>query len=207
MTMLYLLNLFGVAVFAISGVLAAGRKSLDLLGVIVVAIVTAIGGGTLRDVLLDQHPIFWIRETENLWVILGASIVALVYVRFQRPPERLLLFADALGLAVFTISGTQLAVAAGLHGVVAMIMGVITGVAGGAVRDILTAEIPMILRRGDLYATAAISGALLYLLLDAAGVPRPLPGLLGAAAIAVIRFISIIWRVSLPVFTLENEAD
>jgi uncharacterized membrane protein YeiH len=175
MSLLFVLNLLGAAVFAVSGVLAAGRKSLDLLGVMVVAIVTAIGGGTLRDLLLDRHPIFWFHETEHLLVIVAASLLTLVYLRFRRPPDRSLLIADALGLALFTIGGTQVAVAAELPGVIAIIMGVITGVAGGVVRDILTAEIPLILRRGHLYATASITGATLYLLLASAGVRAHCP--------------------------------
>jgi uncharacterized membrane protein YeiH len=204
MSLLAALNLLGAAVFAVSGVLAAGRKSLDLLGVLVVAIVTAIGGGTLRDLLLDRHPIFWFHETEHLLVIVAAALLTLVYLRFRRPPERSLLIADALGLALFTIGGTQVAVAAALPAVIAIIMGVITGVAGGVVRDILTAEIPLILRRGHLYATASITGATLYLLLLSAGAPRPLPALIGMLAVVLLRFASILWGLRLPVFALTD---
>jgi uncharacterized membrane protein YeiH len=207
MSLLYVLNMLGVAVFAVSGVLAAGRKSLDLLGVVVIAIVTAIGGGTLRDLLLDRHPIFWIRETEYLWVILAASLLTLIYLRFRRPPSGSLLIADALGLALFTIGGTQVAVAAGVPGIIAVVMGVITGVAGGVVRDVLTAEIPLILRRGHLYASAAITGATLYLVLDAVGVPRPVPSLVGMTSVALLRFASILWGLELPVFTLSDRTD
>jgi uncharacterized membrane protein YeiH len=204
MSLLFALNLLGAAVFAVSGVLAAGRKSLDLLGVVVIAIVTAIGGGTIRDLLLDRHPIFWFHETEHLLVIVAASLLTLAYLRFRRPPDRSLLIADALGLALFTIGGTQVAVAAELPGVIAVVMGVITGVAGGVVRDVLTAEIPLILRRGHLYATASITGATLYLLLVAVGVPRPLPTLLGMVSVVLLRFASILWGLQLPVFALAD---
>lgn len=207
MSLLYVLNLLGVGVFAVSGALAAGRKRLDLLGVLVIALVTAVGGGTLRDLLLDRHPIFWILETENLLVIGVAALFTLVYVRYRRPPERSLLIADALGLAVFTISGTQLATAAGLSGPTAVIMGVITGVAGGMLRDVLTAEIPLILRRGHLYATAAIVGATLFLLMEFAEVSPPLPTLAGIAAVALVRLASILWGLHLPVFALPTEAE
>jgi uncharacterized membrane protein YeiH len=205
MSLLYVLNLLGAAVFAVSGVLAAGRKNLDLLGVLVVAIVTAIGGGTLRDLLLDRHPIFWFHEKEHLIVIVAASVLTLIYLRFRRPPERSLLIADALGLALFTISGAQVAVAEALPGVIAVIMGVITGVAGGVLRDVLTAEIPLILRRGHLYATAAITGATLYLLLIAAGLPQPLPSVLAMLSIVLLRFASILWGLRLPSLTLPDE--
>lgn len=205
MSLLEILNLLGAAVFAVSGVLAAGRKNLDLLGVLVIAIVTAIGGGTLRDLLLDRHPIFWLHEKEHLAVIVGASLITLVYLRYRRPPERSLLIADALGLALFTITGAQVAIGEALPGVIVVIMGVMTGVAGGVIRDVLTAEIPLILRRGHLYATAAITGATLYLLLLAAGLPRPLPSVLAMTSVVLIRFASILWGLRLPAFALPDE--
>jgi uncharacterized membrane protein YeiH len=206
MSLLFALNLLGAAVFAVSGVLAAARKHLDLLGVVVVATVTAIGGGTIRDLLLDRHPIFWFHEPEHLVAIVAAALLTLAYLGFRRPPERSLLFADALGLALFTIGGTQIAAASGLPGVIAVIMGVITGVAGGVVRDVLTAEIPLVLRRGHLYATASITGAALYLVLVWAGVPRPVPTAAGMAAVVLLRFASILWGLQLPVFALSGAA-
>lgn len=135
--MRYLVELGGVAVFALSGVLAAGRKSLDLLGVAVIAVVTAIGGGTLRDVLLDRHPIFWIADPAYLWVILAATVVTLGYVRLWIASRRALLMADALGLAFFTIGGVEIAQQTGHSDLIAVLMGTITGVAGGVLRDVL----------------------------------------------------------------------
>ena len=190
--------------FAVSGALAAGRKRLDWLGVAVIAVVTAIGGGTLRDVLLDRHPIFWIAEPNYLIVILGATGFTLVYVHLRIPAPRALLVADALGLAFFTIGGVQIAQQSGLSGVIAVLMGVITGVAGGMIRDVLCAEIPLILRRGQLYATSAIVGASLYLLLERAGLTRDAASLAGMATIVVVRFAAIVWRLELPVLSLEE---
>ena len=131
--------------------------------------VTAIGGGTVRDVLLDRHPIFWIAHPEFLVVCLAATALTLLYVRLRIPAFRALFVADALGLAFFTIGGVQIAEQAGLSGLLALLMGVITGVVGGVVRDVLLAEIPLILRPGQLYASAAIVGAGLYLLLERVG--------------------------------------
>lgn len=201
----HFLDLSGIAVFAISGALAAGRKSLDWLGVAVIAVVTAIGGGTLRDVLLDRHPIFWIADPNYLVVCLVATAVTLLYVRLRVPPFRALFVADALGLAFFTIGGTQIAEQAGVSGLLAGLMGMITGTAGGVVRDVLCAEIPLILRRGQLYASAAIAGAALYLALERGGIPRDIAAPVGMAAIAVIRFAAILWRLELPVLHLEQE--
>jgi uncharacterized membrane protein YeiH len=194
----YIIDLLGVAVFAISGVLAAGRKGLDLLGIAVVAIVTATGGGTLRDLLLDRHPIFWIADPTYLWVALGTTSLTLVYLRFWQAPRRALLIADALGLAFFTIGGVQIAVQAGHPALIAVLMGAMTGVAGGLIRDVLTREIPLILRPGRLYATAAIAGAAVYLLLGKAAVGSDVAALAGMAVTATLRLLAIAYGLTLP---------
>ncbi|HEY9445816.1 MAG TPA: trimeric intracellular cation channel family protein [Burkholderiales bacterium] len=205
--LLKLLEFTGVGVFALSGALAAGRKSLDLLGVVVIATVTALGGGTLRDVLLDRHPVFWIADPAYLYVALATALLTLIYTRHFRPPDRSLAYADALGLALFTISGAQITERLGLHGAVVVLMGAITGVAGGMIRDILSAEIPLILRRGRFYATAAIAGAVVYLLLQNFA-DRTLAALLGMACIALLRIAAIHWDLRLPVYHVpEDEAS
>jgi len=203
--MRYALELLGVAVFAISGVLAAGRKGLDVLGIAVIAVVTAIGGGTLRDLLLDRHPIFWIANTTHLWVILGATAVTLGYVRLWIATRRALLVADALGLAFFTIAGVQITEQAGYPDLIAILMGTITGVAGGVFRDVLTAEIPLVMRPGRLYATAAIVGAATYLLLQGLHVPSGVAALAGMGVIAGLRLAAILWRLELPVVRLPED--
>jgi uncharacterized membrane protein YeiH len=195
----------GVAVFAISGALAAGRKRLDWLGVAVIAVVTAIGGGTLRDLLLDRHPIFWIADPSYLFVTLVATAFTLLYVHLRIPAPRALFVADALGLAFFTIGGVQIAQQSGLSGLLALLMGSITGVAGGMLRDVLCAEIPLILRKGQLYATSTIVGATLYLLLEQAGMTRDAAALFGMGTIVVVRFAAILWRLELPVLSLEDQ--
>jgi uncharacterized membrane protein YeiH len=201
----YVLDLLGVAVFAVSGVLAAGRKGLDVLGIVVIAVVTAVGGGTLRDVLLDRHPIFWIANPAYLWVVLGATAITLGYVRFWIESRRALLVADALGLAFFTIAGVQLTQQAGHSAAIALLMGTITGVAGGVIRDVLTAEIPLILRPGLLYATAAVVGASLYLAAAAAGVASDTAALLGMTAIVALRLGAILRGWKLPAVSLPDD--
>jgi uncharacterized membrane protein YeiH len=204
---LYLLDLSGVAVFAVSGAIAGGRKRFDLLGVAVIATVAAVGGGTIRDVLLNRHPVFWIKDPTYLFVSHFAAAVTLLYARIHKPPQPWLLIADALGLALFTISGAQVAEERHLPGVIVVVMGTITGTAGGLLRDILCAEVPMLLRQPDLYATASIGGATAYLLLQSAGVGHIYAALLGMAAVAGLRLAAILWECRLPVFPLRDEKE
>jgi uncharacterized membrane protein YeiH len=206
-TALQLMDYLGVAVFAVSGVLAAGRKHLDWFGVLVIATVTAIGGGTLRDLLIDR-PVFWLGDTGYLWAIFAATLTALLVVRIREIPLRALLVADALGLALFAISGARIAEAAGYGGIVAVILGTMTGVAGGVLRDILLAEIPLLLRDREIYATAAIAGIVMYLLLQSAGFDRPTAGYAGMAAIVLVRFTAIFLNLRMPALRLgEKKRD
>lgn len=202
---LYLIDLLGVAVFAVSGALAAGRKSLDLLGVVVIATVTAIGGGTTRDILLGRHPVFWVQDPLYLVVIAGAALFTVVYVRWRRPHENALAIADAFGLGFFVISGAGIAQGMGLPTLSVVVMGVMTGVAGGVLRDVLTNEIPLILSRGELYATAAFAGVAAYAGLGALGVAGPAAALTGMVLTVALRLAAIVWGLRLPVFTIRDE--
>ena len=201
--MLHTLDLIGVAVFSISGALAAGRKRLDLLGVIVLGLATAVGGGTIRDVLLDRHPIFWLADPSYIVVIVTAALATVAYVRRNPPPAVTLLYADAIGLAMFSITGAQIAERAGVSALGGIVLGTITGAAGGAVRDVLSAEIPLVLRRGDLYASAAILGTAAYFALAAVGASRPVATWVGMLIVAAVRLASIAYRLQLPVFALD----
>lgn len=201
--LLYTLDLIGVAVFAVSGALMAARKELDLFGVLVAATVTAIGGGTLRDLLLDRNPIFWIADPAYLAVILAAALLTLLYTRRARVPERALLLADACGLALFTVSGTRIAAQLGLPAVSVVLMGAITGCAGGLMRDVLCNEVPLILRR-DVYATAAIAGSSAYLVAQWAGAGGLVAVLLGMAVVIALRVAAIYRGLHLPTFPLRD---
>jgi len=197
---LYLIDLAGVAVFAISGVLAAGRKRLDLFGVVVLALVTAIGGGTLRDLLMNRDGVFWMSDPTYLLVITAVALATVGWVKRLPTPEHGLELADAAGLAFFVISGAQIAQEAGLPAISVVVLGVMTGVAGGMIRDILTAEIPFILRHRQLYATAAIAGVGSYLLLDGLGLPRSGASGVGMATTFLLRLASIYWDLRVPSF-------
>lgn len=156
------LDLMGTVVFAITGLLAASRHQLDLFGAIVLAMVTAVGGGTLRDLILNV-PVFWLTHTEYVYLIVFTTIAVAVYRRTHVIPVSVLLILDAVGLAVFSIIGAEKALSLGYADVIAGMMGVMTGVVGGMVRDILVGEVPLILRK-EIYATASFLGASVYVL-------------------------------------------
>lgn len=158
------IDVIGTAVFAISGTLLAHKKQLDGFGVIVLASMTAIGGGTVRDLILDL-PVFWLQQTHYIWVIAIASGLSILWLnRHQHIPQHSLVLLDAVGLAFFAIMGTQKALATGLPIITAVMMGTITGVFGGIIRDVLAQEVPLVLK-GELYATTCIAGATVYCLL------------------------------------------
>lgn len=203
---IYSLDLFGVAVFAASGCLAAGRKRMDVFGAIVLGLVTALGGGTLRDTLLDTGPVFWIGDTVYLLVAAGSALFTFIVVRVISVPWRGLLITDALGLAVFMAIGTAKALAVTDSASVAMVMGVMTGVAGGMIRDILSAEVPLILRK-EIYATAALCGSLAYVVMSRLGIPDSFCLLFSATVTLLIRIAAIRWGFSLPVFKSKEGFD
>lgn len=195
--LLYLLDLIGVAVFALSGALAAAHAGMDLLGGVALAAITAIGGGTLRDLLLNRHPIFWIRDARYLVVILVAALLTMAWDAFLPPPGATLLVADALGLALFAISGAQVAEARGHAAIIVVLMGTMTGTAGGMLRDMMSAQVPLIFRK-DIYASAAIAGIVAYLLLQALGVRRSWAIGAGVLVILGLRLGAVLWGWHLP---------
>ena len=199
---IHILDLFGTAVFALTGALVAGRKRMDVFGVVVVALVTAVGGGTVRDLVLGR-PVFWVADVVYVIVATATALATFMTVRLvSSVAGRLrwaLLGADALGLAVFTVIGAEKATAAGVHALVVVIMGVMTGVAGGIVRDVLCGEIPLVLRK-EIYATASLAEALSYRALERAGASPAVAVAAGAATVLAIRLAAIRWGLSLPVF-------
>ncbi len=197
--MLYFLDLFGVAVFAVTGALAAGEKRMDLFGVVVLALATALGGGTLRDVILGAYPLFWISNPTYIFVGTAVAVLTFVMARSVRPPAKALKFADAFGLAVFTVIGTGKAISLGVPGSIAVIMGVMTGVAGGIIRDMLSGEIPLVLK-AEIYATASLCGALTFAILTRHFPATPLPASAAITVILALRLAAIHWKLSLPIF-------
>ena len=198
----YVITMSAVAVSAITGVLEAGRKPIDLFGVVLVALTSALGGGTIRDLLLER-PVFWVADQTFLVAAVGAGVATFVLVRIARLPLNLFLVPDALGLALFTIVGTQVALASGAPWFVATFLGVVTGVFGGVLRDILCNEVPLVFA-GELYATASWAGAMVFIGLLHAGIADPIASLLAMAAIFLTRIAAIYWHMTLPSFAAKS---
>jgi uncharacterized membrane protein YeiH len=202
--LLYFIDLFGTAIFAISGVLLAGRLKMDPFGVVVLASVTAIGGGTIRDMALGATPVFWIKDTTYLWVILITCLLTMLLVRRpKRVAWWILPVCDAIGLAVFVGIGVEKAMNYQDSAMIAVIMGVITGCGGGIIRDVLAREIPMVLR-SEVYATACIIGGLFHTTALAMGYDSSSAFLAGVASTLIIRLGAIRWHLSLPTFALNK---
>lgn len=202
--LLYFIDLFGTAVFAVSGVILAGRLRMDPFGVVVLASVTAIGGGTMRDMALGATPVFWITDTTYLWVILVTCLLTMIFVRRpKRLPWWMLPVCDAIGLSVFVGIGVEKALIYQDSYLIAVIMGVLTGCGGGIVRDILAREVPMVLR-SEVYATACIVGGLFHTSALVLGYERPTAILAGVVSTLIIRLGAIRWHLSLPIFAINR---
>jgi uncharacterized membrane protein YeiH len=193
------LDLAGVAVFAVSGALEAARKQLDLVGFLFVAAVTGIGGGTLRDVLLDRGPVFWVHEPLYLWVTSAAAVATFLIAPHIQRRATVLLWADALGMAVFCVLSARTALDAGAGPEFAVLMGTMTATFGGLIRDVVCTETPLLLKR-EIYATAAAAGAALLVAGRALGLPDPLATGLGLALAFAVRALALTWGLSLLVY-------
>ena len=196
--LLYAIGISAVAVSAMTGVLEAGRKPIDLFGVVLVALTSALGGGTVRDLLLDRR-VFWLEDPTYLFAAIGAGLATVALVRMVRLPKNLFLIPDALGLALFTVLGTHIALILDVHWFAATLLGVVTGVVGGVLRDMLCNEVPLVFS-GELYGTAAWSGALVYAALLGAGVADSGAALVAMTVAFGLRMAAVQWRITLPTF-------
>jgi uncharacterized membrane protein YeiH len=193
-------EIIGTLAFALSGLIEAARKKLDLVGMAMVTFLAAFGGGTLRDILLDRRPFFWVENHIWMWVILAICVLALVFMRSRHvePTERATAWPDALGLGIFGAGGTQLAIDAGLPAIVAVVMGVITAVFGGVLRDVVVNELPRAFADYQPYSVLAFTGGWLVVVLDAVGVSAFIAVGLGALFITSLRFLAMIFSWRLP---------
>ncbi len=193
--------------FALSGLMEAARKRLDAVGVCVVAGLAAFGGGTLRDVLLDRRPFFWVEHAGWLWALLGGCIGAMLLLRGRHfaPTERAMQWPDAVGLGLFSAGGTQLALAQGLPAIVAVLMGVVTAVFGGVLRDIVCNEIPSAFRDHRPYAVCAFAGGWVLVGARSLGLDDSAAVLLAAAAAFGLRALALATDYRLPAWTSGPE--
>lgn len=199
MNWIYFLDLFGTFVFAISGVLTSIHKRFDLVGSLVIGFVTAIGGGTIRDILIGRFPVGWLEDRNYIIVILCAFVLSYLFrSRILRLRKSMFLF-DTIGIGLFTIIGIQTALSFSLSWEVSLIMGIVSAVFGGVLRDVLTNEIPLIFRK-EIYASACLAGGIVFLLLNEFSQFEALNVLLAILTVSLIRYISIIraWTLYIP---------
>lgn len=192
-----IIDILGTATFAISGVWAAMEKKLDLFGIFIIAFITAMGGGTLRDILIEDVPVSWMKNPEYGWVILISAIIALLFANAIKSFQTTLMLFYAIGLGFFTILGLQKGIALGLDPGICITLGTITGCFGGVIRDILLNTIPLIFRK-EIYATACIFGGLLYFALLKISFPKVVIDLICIFSIVLLRWMAVKKNWSLP---------
>ncbi|WP_317164063.1 trimeric intracellular cation channel family protein [Cryomorpha ignava] len=196
MDIVYILDIIGVFVFATSGVLTAIDNKFDLVGSAVIGFITALGGGTLRDIMIGQTPVGWMYDVNYLWTILAALILSYLFRKRIVKLRRSLFVFDTIGIGLFTILGLQRTLATGLDPAIALIMGMVSAVFGGVLRDVLTNEIPLIFRR-EIYATACLAGGLVFLLLTKFYDHELLAMAISMGTVFIIRYMAVRYNWSL----------
>src|SRR5687767_992583 len=195
----YTLELLGTFFFAISGALAIQDEHNDLFGAGFLGFVTAIGGGTLRDIMLGSYPLVWVADINFLYAIIAGVIMAYFFYNVLIRLRRTFLFFDTLGISFFTILGVEKALSLGVNPEIAAIMGMFSAIMGGVIRDVLTNETPVLFRK-EIYATACLSGAILYLILYRFEIDRDINLILSIVLIFVFRMLAVKYKLSLPNF-------
>jgi uncharacterized membrane protein YeiH len=193
MDWIYALNLIGVLVFAISGVLTALDNDFDLVGSAVIGFITALGGGTLRDVMIGETPVGWMQDTNYLWVILIAIIISYLFKENIQSLRRSWFVFDTIGIGLFTILGLLKTLDAGLSPVIAVLMGMVSATFGGVLRDVLSNVVPLIFRR-EIYATACLLGGIIYLILNQISNFEHLNMILAMTVVFGIRYLAVKYK-------------
>ncbi|WP_299211332.1 trimeric intracellular cation channel family protein [uncultured Aquimarina sp.] len=204
MTLFDTLDILGTIAFAISGALSAMNRRLDLFGIFIIAFVTAIGGGTLRDVLIGATPVSWMQNTINLYLIGGVTGVSIIFRNKLDYLKKSLFLFDTIGLGIFTIMGVETGIQTDLDPIVSVALGTMTGCFGGVIRDILCNEIPVIFRK-EVYATVSIAGGICFMILYSLNVPVNIIYITTTLLIIIIRLLVVKYKVSLPMFTVTNQ--
>ena len=196
-TIAEVITICGTFSFAVSGAFAAMQKRLDIFGVLIIAFATSVGGGTLRDILLGDTPVFWLKSANYSLLILVTAIVAVIFWKRIKSLKITLFLFDSLGLGFFTVVGLQKGLAYDLSPGICVALGTVTGCFGGIIRDILLNNIPLIFRK-EIYATACIVGGIVYLFLDYVGLDPIFVKVISVAVIFLIRIISVKYNLTLP---------
>ncbi len=198
--MLSIFETLGIATFAISGVIEAERRGMDFVGAYAIAFLTALGGGTLRDLLLNRHPLLWVDRPGIPLLIFGIALLTVIVLRFNwfHLNDESIVIPDALGLGLFSATGASIALQVGVSPVVAVLMGVITATFGGVLRDIACNVVPVIFRRGQLYATCAFFASLSFVVLESLGAEYSLAVLASVVIAAALRLWAVWYDVKLP---------
>ncbi|MFT3822312.1 MAG: trimeric intracellular cation channel family protein [Chitinophagaceae bacterium] len=200
---LHVIDIVGTAAFAISGTFSAMEKKLDPFGVIILAFVTAIGGGTLRDVLIGDLPVAWLRNETAIIVIISATLLTLFFGSYVRRFPTILFLSDAAGLGLFTIVGIEKGVQLDFSPGICIALGTITGCFGGVIRDVLLNNVPLVFHK-EIYASACIMGGAIFFLLQHTMLPPDVNTFLCIAIIFIIRIIAVRYHLALPKFYLKN---
>lgn len=198
--MLIYVYLIAITAEAMSGALAAGRRNMDMFGVAFIAFVTALGGGTVRDMLLGNYPVTWTQHPMYIYLTISAGLLTMVIARFMHHLHSLFLVLDAMGLIAFTVIGCNVALNLGYDTPVVIMAGITTGIFGGILRDLLCNRTPMVLRK-ELYASVSLMVAILYLVLKHLGVNEDINLLASFSVGLALRLSAIRWSLALPVFS------
>ena len=197
MEFIYILDIIGTFAFAVSGALVASDKKFDLFGVVIIAFVTAVGGGMLRDVLINAHPINWIGDLNYVYIIFLAVVFTFLFKSKIAHLSKTMFLFDTIGLSVFTLLGLEKGLSFGLNPFVALIMGMISAVFGGVLRDVLTNKIPLIFKK-EIYASACLAGGVSYLVLNFFNMSENIIFIFSTTIIVVIRVIAVKFKLQLP---------
>ncbi len=195
--MFYIIDILGTISFAISGVLIAMNKRMDVFGVLIIAFVTAVGGGTLRDVLIGDTPVSWMKDMTFVYVILGSTFSAILFKSKIDYLRKSLFLFDTIGIGLYTLVGIEKGLSAGLHPIICIALGTMSACFGGVIRDILCNEIPVIFRK-EVYATACILGGLSYFLIRKLPVENDLVFVISGLVVIITRVVAVRFKVSLP---------
>jgi uncharacterized membrane protein YeiH len=197
MTFIQIIDILGTAAFAVSGALAAFNKKLDPFGIIIIAFVTAAGGGTLRDILIGVNPVSWMTNMNLVYTILICVVITFFFRKFLLKLTKTLFLFDAIGIGLYTVVGLEMGIKAGLHPLMCITLGCITACFGGVLRDILVNEIPVIFRQ-NIYATACILGGFTYFLLKKFDINEDLIFIISGITVIALRILAVIFKLALP---------